>query len=53
MRNRRNGVEITDLEREWFLRQLLLATDTAVVLEFAEQVQCLVNEFGRVCGRKK
>ena len=35
------------------LSQLLFADDTALVAESAEQLQCLVSEFGRVCkGRK-
>ena len=40
-------------EREWLLSQLLFADDTALVAESAEQLQCLVREFGRVCARQK
>ena len=40
-------------EREWLLSQLLFADDTALVAESAEQLQCLVREFGRVCERRK
>merc|ERR1711888_425040 len=36
-------------ESEWILSQLLFADDTALVAESAEQLQCLVREFGRVC----
>merc|ERR1711875_161267 len=39
--------------REWVLSQLLFADDTALVAESAEQLQCLVSEFGRVCERRK
>ena len=35
------------------LSQLLFADDTALVAESAEQLQCLVREFGRVCERRK
>ena len=40
-------------ESEWILSQLLFADDTALVAESAEQLQCLVREFGRVCERRK
>ena len=40
-------------EEEWVLSQLLFADDTALVAESAEQLQCLVSEFGRVCKRRK
>ena len=40
-------------DREWMLSQLLFADDTALVAESAEQLQCLVREFGRVCERRK
>ena len=42
-----------DCEREWILSQLLFADDTALVAESAEQLQCMVREFGRVCERRK
>ena len=42
-----------DGEREWVVSQLLFADDTALVAESAEQLQCLVREFGRVCKRRK
>ena len=35
------------------MSQLLFADDTALVAESAEQLQCLVREFGRVCERRK
>ena len=35
------------------LSQLLFADDTALMAESAEQLQCLVTEFGRVCKRRK
>ena len=35
------------------LRQLLFDDDAALVPESAEQLQCLVREFGRVCERLK
>ena len=48
------GVKMrVDGEREWMLSQLLFADDTALVAESAEQLQCLVREFGRVCERRK
>ena len=48
------GVKINeDGEREWMVSQLLFADDTALVAESAEQLQCLVREFGRVCKRRK
>ena len=37
----------------WVLSQLLFADDTALMAESAEQLQCLVSEFGRVCKRRK
>merc|ERR1712002_202066 len=40
-------------EGEWVLSQLLFADDTALVAESADQLQCLVKEFGRVCKRRK
>ena len=40
-------------ESEWVVCQLLFADDTALVAESAEQQQCLVREFGRVCKRRK
>ena len=36
----------------WVLCQLLFADDTALMAESAEQLQCLVNEFGRVCKQR-
>jgi len=33
--------------------QFFFADDTALVAESAEQLQCLVREFGRVCERRK
>merc|ERR1712121_55348 len=48
------GVRLSEEgEREWVLSQLLFADDTALVAESAEQLQCLVQEFGRVCKRRK
>ena len=35
------------------MSRLLFADDTALVAESAEQLQCLVREFGRVCKRRK
>ena len=35
-------------ERGWMLSQLLFADDTALVAESAEQLQCMVSEFGKV-----
>ena len=32
---------------------MLFADDTALVAESAEQLQCLVREFGMVCKRRK
>ena len=40
-------------EEEWVLSQLLFADDTALVAESAEQLQCLVSEFERVCKQRK
>ena len=40
-------------EREWMMSQLLFADDTAIVAESAEQLQCRVREFGRVCKQRK
>ena len=54
--SRVNGVGVKmreEGEREWVLSQLLFADDTALVAESAEQLQCLVGEFGRVCKRRK
>ena len=47
------GVKLSVNEIEWMLSQLLFADDTALVAESAEQLQCLVSEFGRVCERRK
>ena len=48
------GVKMrVDGESEWMLSQLLFADDTALVAESAEQLQCLVRKFGRVCERRK
>ena len=41
------GVKLSgEGERDWVLSQLLFADDTALVAESAEQLQCLVQEFG-------
>ena len=56
MYSRVNGIGVklsVGGEREWLLSQLLFADDTALVAESAEQLQCLVSEFGRVCDRRK
>ena len=42
-----------DGESDWMLSQLFFADDTALVADSAEQLQCLVREFGRVCERRK
>lgn len=48
------GVKLSgEGERDWVLSQLLFADDTALVAESAEQLQCLVQEFGGVCKRRK
>ena len=44
------GVSMTMGDIWWVLSQLLFADDTALVAESAEQLQCLVSEFGRVCS---
>ncbi len=38
---------------EWNVNQLLFADDTALVAESEERLRHLVDEFGRVCKRKK
>ena len=48
------GVRLSmGVESNWILSQLLFADDTALVAESAEQLQCLVREFGEVCERRK
>ena len=48
------GVKMrVDCEKEWMLSQVLFADDTALVVESAEQLQCLFLEFVRVCKRRK
>ena len=47
------GVSMTMGDIWWVLSQLLFADDTALMAESAEQLQCLVSEFGRVCKRRK
>ena len=39
--------------REWELCQVLFADDTALVADSEEKLQKLVDEFGRVCERRK
>ena len=39
--------------REWELWQILFADDTALVADSEEKLQKLVEEFGRVCVRRK
>ncbi|WP_435325971.1 reverse transcriptase domain-containing protein, partial [Klebsiella pneumoniae] len=39
--------------REWSLNQLLFADDTALVADSEETLRQLVEEFGRVCDRRK
>ncbi|WP_435326736.1 reverse transcriptase domain-containing protein, partial [Klebsiella pneumoniae] len=39
--------------REWSLNQLLFADDTALVVDSEETLRQLVEEFGRVCVRRK
>ena len=48
------GVKMNeDGGREWVMSQLFFADDTALVVESAEQLQCLVRKFGKVCKRRK
>ena len=54
--SRVNGMEVKkseDGEREGVLSRLLFVDDTALVAESAEELQCLVRDFGRVCKRRK
>merc|ERR1719470_770961 len=51
--SRVNGMGVRMSLVWWVLSQLLFADDTAFMAEFAEQLQCLVSEFGRVCKRRK
>ena len=39
--------------REWRLNQLLFADDTALLADSEEKLRQLVEEFGRVCSRRK
>ncbi len=39
--------------REWSLSQLLFADDTALVADSEMRLRQLVEEFGRVCQRRK
>ncbi len=39
--------------REWNLKKLLFADDTALVADSEERLRQLVEEFGRVCKRRK
>ena len=47
-------VKFTDRNRrEYLLDQLLFADDTVVVADSAENLQCLLTEFGRVDTSRK
>ena len=52
--NRVNGMGVSIIMGGvwWGLNQFLFA-DTAIVLESAEKLQCLVSDFQRVCKRRK
>ena len=48
------GVELIDAnDNAWQMNQLLFADDTVVVADSEEKLCQLVNEFGRVCKRRK
>ena len=50
----RRGVRmLNDEVGEWCINQLLFADDTALVAESEEDLKRLVQEFGRVCKRRK
>ena len=47
------GLSLENAGREWSLKQLLFADDTALVADTEEKLGQLVEEFGRVCRRRK
>ena len=50
----RGGLNLVDVEgNAWRVSQLLFADDTALVAESEEELQQLVEGFGRVCTRRK
>ena len=40
-------------DKEWNLNQLVFVDDTALVADSEERLKQLVEEFGRVCKRRK
>ena len=54
MRTHGKGVEMCDsVGSRWRVSQLLYADDTVLMADSAEDLQCLLSEFGSVCERRK